>query len=251
MQCGAAHSSGRGGRPLVASGPGATQWLHRPCLLLVDHLTTAFTNAHTVPHSTRSLPAQLLALYRHVHAREPAVAAAGQAATVLHLGADHTIVASGANPLEPALVVTLALGYHQTAHDFFRGAVPTPLELETAIAAVEDEIHAAHRLQRSDPGHGALYAQALAAGASPPWSSDPGLHELATLAGIPPGPVRVLSLDAMERLFNRLASVSEGRPAAHEGLPDSASFAARLLVLRELMHHMPLTAVTLVGEIVW
>jgi len=209
------------------------------------------TAAHSRSRSTSTSPmsAQLLALYRHAqehahaHGRQPAGA---QPCTVLQLGADHTIVASGADPQQPAVVVTLALGYDRTARDFFRGAVPTPLELETAIASVEDEIHAAHRLQRDHPVQGTLYAQALADGAPPPWSMDPGLHELATLAGIPPGVVRPLPLDAMERLFNRLASVSEGRPAAHEGLPESSPFAARLLVLRELMHHMPFAAITLV-----
>jgi hypothetical protein len=51
----------------------------------------------------------------------------------------------------------------------------------------------------------------------------------------------------VERVFNRLAAVAQGRPAAHEGLPEDPAFAARLLVLRELMHHMPFAAVTLLS----
>lgn len=169
-------------------------------------------------------PAELQALYRLVHGSE----SAAQPVTVLQLGAERTWVASGADPRQPAIVLSLALGHDKTARDFFRSAVPTPLELETAIASVEDEVHAAHRQlnargdgrgQGDKPGGSGEPGGALASNAAAsPWSVDAGLHALATLAGIAPGPVRQLPLDALERLFNRLAAVSEGRPAAHEGL---------------------------------
>jgi len=48
----------------------------------------------------------------------------------------------------------------------------------------------------------------------------------------------------MEKTFDRLASVSLGRPAAHEGLPDSTAFAATLLILREFMHHLKFASLT-------
>lgn len=182
--------------------------------------------------STAAASPLLLALYRRAHAAGP-----GPGAVALHLGAERTLIAAGQGAGEPAMVLTLALGHDKTAREFFRGAVPTPLALETAIAAVEDEVYAAHRRYRTCMPEGP---------AATPLSADPGLHEAATLAGIAPGPWRVLPLDAVERLFNRLAAVSEGRPAAHEGLPESPAFAARLLVLRELMHHMPFAAVVLV-----
>lgn len=190
-----------------------------------------------MPHTTESpaaMPPSLLALYRRAHAAGP-----GPGAAALHMGAEHTLIAAGQDPAEPAIVLTLALGHDKTAREFFRGAVPTPLELETAIAAVEDEVHAAHRRYRERLPEGPP---------TTPLSADPGLHEAATLAGMAPGPWRVLPLDAVERLFNRLAAVSEGRPAAHEGLPESPAFAARLLVLRELMHHMPFAAVALAPQ---
>ena len=184
--------------------------------------------------STAAASPLLRALYHRAHAAGP-----GLGAVALHLGAERTVVAAGPDAGEPAMVLTLALGHDKTARDFFRGAVPTPLELETAIAAVEDEVHAAHRRYRACMPEGP---------AATPLAADPGLHEVATLAGMAPGPWRVLPLDAVERLFNRLAAVSEGRPAAHEGLPQSPAFAARLLVLRELMHHMPFAAIVLVPQ---
>lgn len=171
-------------------------------------------------------------IYRLAHR----VARPGQWVTALHMGPEHSVLATGQQPEWPSVALTLALGAQKTAREFFRHALPTPLELETAIASVEDEVYAAHVRHRQWVPDGA--AALLCA-------TDPALHELATLAGIPQGPARLLPLDAMERLFNRLAAVAEGSPPAHEGLPASPAFAATLLVLRELMHHMPFAAITL------
>ena len=49
---------------------------------------------------------------------------------------------------------------------------------------------------------------------------------------------REATLDEVERLFNRLACVAAGRPAAVEGLPEDAGLALALLVLRETLHHV-------------
>lgn len=174
----------------------------------------------------------IASLYRRVHG----LAVPGQLATALHMGAEHTVVATGLDPQLPSVVLTLALGSQKTARDFFRGVLPTPFELETAIARVEDEVYAAHVRHRPWVPQGAVVT---------PCSADPALHEIATLAGIAPGPRRMLTLDALEHVFNRLVSVSQGRPASQEGLPARAAFAATLLVLRELMHHMPFGSLTL------
>lgn len=52
-----------------------------------------------------------------------------------------------------------------------------------------------------------------------------------------------LSIDALERTFDRLTSVALGRPASQEGLPDDKPFAATLLILRELMHHLQFASI--------
>lgn len=157
----------------------------------------------------------------------------------LHLGAEQVTWAAGAGAPDPTERLYLPLGGARTARQFFHGAIPAPLELENAIAAVEDEVHIAHRQLQGLLPKGQVWA---------PWSADTALHMLATWAGVPPGPQRVLTLDAMERLFNRLAAVSEGRPAAHEGLPEDPAFAGTLLVLRELMHHVPFASLVLVDD---
>ncbi|UCV01028.1 hypothetical protein [Acidovorax radicis] len=179
-----------------------------------------------------NLAVDIKALYHRVRA----VCPPGQWVTAFHLGNEHTLMASGMEATSPSIMLTLALGRLKTARDFFRSDLPTPLELETAIAEVEDEVYAAHVRHRLWVPQGALVV---------PYAADPALHDLATLAGVAAGAQRLLTIDAVERLFNRLTAVSQGRPAAHEGLPASAAFAAALLVLRELMHHMPFKTLVL------
>jgi exopolyphosphatase/pppGpp-phosphohydrolase len=164
----------------------------------------------------------------------------GTPCAVLHLGEQETLITlctHGLNALEPPL--SLDLGTARTAQAFFRADVPTPLELETAIASVEDTVYVAHR-QYGPWAHAAQ-------GRVQWWSTDAALVELALLAGLPPSSRMVLTLETMEALFQRLTYVAQGRPAASEGLPERASFAAALLLLRELMHHMPFHTLHLVG----
>ena len=160
-------------------------------------------------------------------------AGSGGLITVLHIGALHTAVIAGRDA-EPAATLVLVIGAQKTAGDFFRHSPPTPLELENAIAAVEDEVTRAVTVL---PGASTLYCSGAA------------VREIATLAGVAPGETgaRVnLVLDAMEQTFNRLAAVAEGRPAIQEGLPDSPEFAAALLILREFMHHLRFASVIVV-----
>jgi len=49
---------------------------------------------------------------------------------------------------------------------------------------------------------------------------------------------QTLSTDAVESLFNRLVSLSEGRPVSQDALPSDVRFCAALLLLRECMHHL-------------
>ncbi|WP_018608507.1 hypothetical protein [Uliginosibacterium gangwonense] len=44
--------------------------------------------------------------------------------------------------------------------------------------------------------------------------------------------------EAVEHLFGRLANVIMGRPASVEGVPTDTAFAATLLILREVLHHL-------------
>ena len=127
-------------------------------------------------------------------------------APFLHIGAERTTVADAA----------LALGWRSIARDHFRHDPPSPLEIENAIAAVEDEVG---RMHNAIAKGGALL------------TGDPAILEIALAAGVTPSAETRLTLDAVEHMFTRLAAGAHGLPAGHE-------FAATLLILRELMHHL-------------
>lgn len=113
---------------------------------------------------------------------------------VLHIGADHTLLVWGDEP-EKYGALLLAVGSRKTAGDHFRHSPPLPVELENAIAAVEDEIMCRHVTFAMRP---TLY------------SVDPALIDLARLAGVSG---ETLSVETVEGLYERwLPSAWEGRP---------------------------------------
>jgi exopolyphosphatase/pppGpp-phosphohydrolase len=152
----------------------------------------------------------------------------GTAITVLHIGEEQTAVASGTGA-EPDAVRLLSIGSETTAAEFFQHTPPTPGELENAIMQVEDEVTRARAITTADS---ALF------------SADPAIREIALVAGLVDQSKLVFALDAVERTFDQLAAVALGRPAGSAGIPASADFAARLLILREFMHHLQFAAVT-------
>lgn len=157
-------------------------------------------------------------------------AATGAPITVLHIGPEQTALASGLGA-EAETVWLLEIGSRRTAADFFKHSPPTPAELEAAIMGVEDEV---------------TRARTLAASSSTLLSNDAAIRQIAHLAGLADGPGLLLSLEVVERQFDLLASLSQGRPAASAGIPDEPAFAATLLILREFMHHLQFSALGLV-----
>lgn len=149
------------------------------------------------------------------------LAGAGQI-TVLHIGAEETTVAVGDGPT-PAAMRHLAMGSMRTARGYFKNSPPGRLEFEIAIEPVEDEI---------------TTVRGMLPPASTLYSTDVELRNIALLAGVPESDEMWLDLEAMERVFSRLAAVIQGKPAAHEGIPDDNAFVATLLILREFMHHL-------------
>lgn len=141
---------------------------------------------------------------------------------VLHMGKTQTtLTIHSGTDLDSTL--TLEIGTERTAQAFFRHNPPSALELETAIAAVEDAIMP---VLRQLPLGLVLH------------SCDAAVREIAQLAGVPDSPRMELSIEAMEACFDRLAAVILGRPSTQDDLPPDTGFAATLLILRELMHHL-------------
>jgi exopolyphosphatase/pppGpp-phosphohydrolase len=152
--------------------------------------------------------------------------------TLLHIGEQSTAILSGLDDRTDAGLI-LAMGAKRTAQMFFRHDPPTPLELEYAIADVEDHVMKARSLPRQDA--------ALV-------SMNPTLRELAQTVGADAAGGRVLSLDVVEALFQRLASASLGHPSATKGMPAGSEAAAVLLILREFMHHLGYASVIVLAS---
>lgn len=119
--------------------------------------------------------------------------------------------------------VHLPVGVRKLSGEFLRHAPPTPYELEMAIATIEDAIMAAMPRLRQ------VSELAIA---------DADIAGIVAATGMAGEGTVTLSLDAIERTYRRLADVAHGMPASRAGIPEDALFAARLLILRELMHHV-------------
>jgi exopolyphosphatase/pppGpp-phosphohydrolase len=121
----------------------------------------------------------------------------------------------------------LKVGARQLVEDVLRHESPTPGELERAIDLVEDALTDS-RLAHANRGE-LVTADALL-------RRVPGLG----VSGAS------LQRDAVESLFQRLASRSLGMHISAVELPEGRDFAAALLILRECMHHLGFDRITIV-----
>ena len=208
------------------------QWLDK---LGVAHVTRLYPMDHEISAATKTdflaWVRELTPIEANIRPRYSAIRAGvpeGQPIMLLHIGANQTTIAA-ASGTEPGATLTLAIGSKKTADEYFKHMPPTPGEMENAIMAVEDEV---------------TRARTLIANGSVLYTTDPAIREIALFAGVPGQPEMMLALDAMERTFERLAAVSLGRPASSEGIPNNAAFAATLLILREFMHHLQFSSIT-------
>lgn len=152
----------------------------------------------------------------------------GKPVTVLHIGAEQTWIATGSGS-ESAAMLGLAIGSRKTAAEHIRNHPPTPADLENAIRVIEDEI---------------ARAQTITKGNSTLFTMDAIVREIALVAGLPDQPELLLSIDAVERTFERLAALTLGQLRAQDGFPRSNAFAASVLILREFMHHLQFLTIT-------
>jgi exopolyphosphatase/pppGpp-phosphohydrolase len=146
----------------------------------------------------------------------------GMPISLLQIGDEQTTIAFG-TVAEPEAVIELSMGSNRTAVDYFKHIPPTLGEMETAIMVVEDEVTRAGKLLT---GHSMLFTK------------DASIREIALIAGVSDQSEMVLSLEAVERTFDLLASLVLERPASSAGIPTHPAFAATLLILREFMHHL-------------
>lgn len=142
--------------------------------------------------------------------------------TKLEIGDEFSYVTS-CGALDIKRTRNLKVGLKQLVRDVLKHSPPTPLELETAIALIEDEVM---KLHKSLP----LNSQLV--------SADQCIANLALAIDSNRRSGQNISIEEVEHLFDLLASFSMGRPAAIAGIPEDSCFYATLLILREFMHHL-------------
>lgn len=140
--------------------------------------------------------------------------------TLLELGPRQTVL-SRAVAGQPAISHAMDVGTASIAARW-RHDSPTPHEIEQAIDAIEEAVTRVPAALRP------LNAIVTSDDAIAPWTAAAG------------GP---LTLQAVEALFQRLASAALGDPASGRGLPGGREPAAALVIVRELMHHLGGTVV--------
>ena len=114
----------------------------------------------------------------------------------------------------------LPFGDKSIAQKYFKPMPPTDAEIEYAIQEIEDELM--------------TVAATITAQNLQPVSSDERIREIAGYAG----KQGEMSTADVEGVFSRFALIVRGRPASTDVLPLDSNFAAYLLILREVMHHL-------------
>lgn len=156
----------------------------------------------------------------------------GTPITALHIGGQQTVVAAGTGA-EPGAVLELPVGSRKTAAEYFHHDPPTPAEIENAIVAVEDALAGARTIVSSS---------------SRLFTTDEAIRKIALISGVSDRAELNLTRDAMEQTFGRFTAATIGRHASREGIPIDVTFAATLLILRELMHHLQFLSITVKEE---
>lgn len=122
----------------------------------------------------------------------------------------------------------------------FRGFPPDPQELEAAIEVLEEAIMPlAANLPKEH-----TFVCILPSGVQLAFMSD--LQGRGLNAKVDEH--LVLSREDVEDIFVRLAEVAQGGAVSASGLPRDMVFMAAVLLLREFMHHLDFTEVTMVAE---
>jgi len=150
--------------------------------------------------------------------------------SVLHIDDEFSFIVQGSESKNPEKIWVFDIGTEKTARDFFNRFPPTPGEVENAINFVEDELMPVFKLLTPESG---IY------------STDERIREIVHYAVFEENQNKlILTRVSMERVFSRLAAIITGFPASQDVLPASTTFAATLLILREVMHHFGFTEIS-------
>lgn len=147
-------------------------------------------------------------------------------ATVLHIDTEQSYFYQSATQQ----LLTLPIGYQLVASRFFQHTPPNPDDLEYGINYIEDQI------ERAIPTLGPI-SQLV--------TQQDFLIQFAHLAGVQPSATIQLPREQLERIFGYYAEISQGRPPLPSEPDVSREFYAKLLIIREYMHHLKVLTLTL------
>ncbi|MFV0468480.1 MAG: hypothetical protein ACK5MK_06085 [Dysgonomonas sp.] len=149
---------------------------------------------------------------------------------LLDITDQYTAVVYGTDYNKPEWIKLLPIGVVNISRDHFKHCPPRPVEVEEAIMIVEDEVMSL----KKEIGRVTELVT---------FNSD--IREIAILAdNVNEAPVIILPIKEMESVFSRFATIINGFPASMDALPETDSFAATLLILREFMHHLGFNKIT-------
>ena len=155
--------------------------------------------------------------------------------SVLHIDDEFCFIVQGTESMNPEKIWAFNIGTKKTVRDFFKRFPPTPGEVENAINFVEDEVMPLHKLLTPDSG---IY------------STDERIREIIQYTVFEKNQDElILSRVSMESVFSRLAAIITGLPASQDVLPASNTFVATLLILREVMHHLGFTEISIIKSV--
>jgi len=115
--------------------------------------------------------------------------------------------------------ISLPVGYLTIARQFFKRDIPSPYEVEMAIATVEDHLQATPQLHHIAPEFDC---------------HDDYLTQIMQISGVS----EAITQSEIEQVFNRVADVVSGSPKRDGEFPDDKNFISYLLMIRELSHHL-------------
>jgi hypothetical protein len=79
------------------------------------------------------------------------------------------------------------------------------------------------------------------------YTKDAAVREIALLAGVARRDEMILTLDAVEHVFQGFAAMALGSHSSRDARPTDARLAAVLLILRESMHHLQFASIIVEG----
>ncbi|RKD91056.1 hypothetical protein [Mangrovibacterium diazotrophicum] len=142
----------------------------------------------------------------------------------LHIGEQASDFVQSRNNSE--IRTTLNIGWKQLAEQFYTAFPPTYDDVDRAINFTE-EVLAELEVKFRDE--------------SILQSDDPQVEVIAELAfnttKTEAGETLVPQIE-LENVFDRFAEIVKGLPASQDVIPDDLGFAAYLLIIREVMHHL-------------